>query len=312
MAGARQYDNHDETRLLLALSLVPGMGNKGIHQFLAVLKGYGFSLRNIESVPARELKRKVPEMTTRFAGVLEKVTGETREEADACIRRALEADIDMVTILDRTYPAALAECLESVSPPVLFLLGDRTLLEGDACAVVGTRSPSRSGLRAANRAAESIVGAGMAMASGGAAGVDHTAHEAAVKAGGMTILFLPQGILTYALPGTWKTAIAKGRLLMVSEYLPDAPWRTYAAVSRNALIAAQSRLVCVVEPGKQGGSILTARHALAQGKPVLVEPVQALPASLQPQVSALDSLNVSLAALKEGISKGAPRQSHLF
>lgn len=312
MTGTRRSVCGDDARLLLALSLVPGMGNKRIHQFLSVLKGHGFSLKCLETDHGGDLIKKVPEMTTRFAGVMEAVSGKTLEEAGGCVRRARESGLDILHILDAAYPSQLVEHLDGICPAVLFLSGDRRLLDAESCAVVGTRSPSRAGIRAAAQAAQTIAGTGMTVASGGAFGVDRAAHDAALRAGGATIVFLPQGILTFPLPSAWKAAMEKGQLLLVSEYLPDAPWRTYAAVSRNALIAAQSRLVCVVEPGKQGGSILTARHALAQGKPVLVEPVEALPASLQAQVKRLDLLSPSLKALKDGLDVKAPRQSRLF
>ena len=54
------------------------------------------------------------------------------------------------------------------------------------------------------------------------------------------------------------------------ELVPDAPWTVHAAVTRNATIAALSRVLCVIEPRNTGGSIRTARAALAQGKRVLV------------------------------------------
>ena len=64
-------------------------------------------------------------------------------------------------------------------------------------------------------------------------------------------------------------AVEDGRALLVSQFSPDAPWSTHGALTRNATIAALSRLVCVIEPGRTGGSIRTARHALEQGKTVM-------------------------------------------
>ncbi|HIJ66427.1 MAG TPA: hypothetical protein HPP77_10805, partial [Candidatus Hydrogenedentes bacterium] len=65
-------------------------------------------------------------------------------------------------------------------------------------------------------------------------------------------------------------AVGQGAAVLVSEFPPDAPWETHAAVTRNAVISALARLVCVIEPRKTGGSIRTARIALNQGKSVLV------------------------------------------
>ena len=67
----------------------------------------------------------------------------------------------------------------------------------------------------------------------------------------------------------------------LSEFPPDMGWETHAAVTRNATISAMSRLLCVIEPKKTGGSIRTARCALAQGKLVLVYPAQGFAAVAQ-------------------------------
>ena len=56
--------------------------------------------------------------------------------------------------------------------------------------------------------------------------------------------------------------------------VPDTP----------TLIAALSRMICVVEPRKTGGSIATARHGIAQRKPVFLSPAAALPAGLRQSV----------------------------
>jgi predicted Rossmann fold nucleotide-binding protein DprA/Smf involved in DNA uptake len=65
-------------------------------------------------------------------------------------------------------------------------------------------------------------------------------------------------------------AAEEGRAAIVSEFAPDSRWHTHAAVTRNATISALSRLVCVIEPRKTGGSVRTARCGLEQGKQVLV------------------------------------------
>lgn len=298
---------------LLALTLIPGMGNRRIGQFVATLAGHGFDVSCLVAGGNTPLCRKIPELATQFEGVLECLERETLAQAESCICRAEQAGLTWVHLLDEDYPKLLLAYLAPGAPPVLFLLGDKALLEKAACAVVGTRSPSRAGTKAARHASEMIVGAGMAVVSGGASGVDWAAHDAALQAGGSTLVFLPQGIRTYGVPVDWRKAMDAGRLLLASEYLPEAPWRTYAAVSRNALIAAQARLVCVIEPRKQGGSILTARHAVEQGKRVLVEPVAALPTPLQSSVAPLGQLGQALDDLKNGtIATDRPGQSRLF
>jgi predicted Rossmann fold nucleotide-binding protein DprA/Smf involved in DNA uptake len=95
-----------------------------------------------------------------------------------------------------------------------------------------------------------------------------------LRNGGKTVVVLPQGILTYRGPALLFDAIQDGRAAVVSEFAPDMAWETHAAVTRNTTISAFSLLVCVIEPKKTGGSVRTARCALAQGKRVLVYPAR--------------------------------------
>jgi len=280
-----------------------------------MLEGQGYATSRLTGDTAAAFYRQVPGAAVSFKGVVEMLAGEKLDEAQECLNHISRSGIKMVHMLEADYPERLEAYLEISAPPIVFLYGEPSLLRQDGCAVVGTRSPSKAGVNAARRASERIAAAGLTLVSGGAVGVDRAAHDAAVLAGGTTVIFLPQGIKTYVLPEPWRKAMDEGRLLLASEYLPDTPWQTYAAISRNALIAAQALLVCVIEPRKQGGSILTARHAVEQGKPVLVEPAGALPAAMNPHALPLNALEASLARIKNGASlnmRPRPKQSRLF
>lgn len=166
------------------------------------------------------------------------------------------------------YPSVLAHVLGAQAPPVLFHLGNAQLLEAPAIGMAGTRKPTAQGWRMAHEAAAAFGRAGLVLVSGGAEGVDTAAHAAALGAGGASIVVLPQGVLTYSLPRVWRPAFEEGRLLLLSEFAPDAPWAAHAAITRNATLSALSRALCIVEPRKTGGSIRTAHCGLATGKPV--------------------------------------------
>ena len=301
--------------VLLAMSLVPGIGNRSIHQVLDLLARHDRRPACLSEVSRAVLSDEIPGFFRQFDSLYKVLHERTLSEAELCMVRAAREGLDWLYLSCPDYPSPLKYFLGNDAPPVLFTKGNRGLLHEEACAVVGTRTPSPRGLVNARFAAEKIVGAGLVLASGGAQGVDWAAHDAAISADGATTLFLPQGIGTYRIPGPWRKALTAGKLLLVSEYLPDAPWRTYAAVSRNALIAAQSRVVCVIEPRKQGGSILTARHAIHQGKVVLVDALEALPGTLRPHATRLEQLETVLNNLPRGehshLSQ-APEQSRFF
>ena len=86
--------------------------------------------------------------------------------------------------------------------------------------------------------AEAFARKGVAIVSGAASGVDTAAHDAALNARATTVATLPQGILSFPIPKRWRHAIESGRLTLVSEFAPNLPWATHAAVTRNRTIAA--------------------------------------------------------------------------
>ena len=91
--------------------------------------------------------------------------------------------------LSRTFEIDLQSALRPVVRGTLPAV-DRVL----SIAVVGSRKASRAGLQAAFRISQGLARAGVIVISGGARGVDHTAHEAALSAGGTTVSVLPCGI----------------------------------------------------------------------------------------------------------------------
>ena len=43
------------------------------------------------------------------------------------------------------------------------------------------------------------------------------------------------------------------RVLVVSQFQPDEPWKAFRAMTRNQLIIALSRVMIVIEAGENGG-----------------------------------------------------------
>lgn len=192
------------------------------------------------------------------------------QEAKAACESAFSTGLHALSIDDPSYPEALKRCLDLQAPPLLWYRGNRELLSRGGGSVVGARRIAQAGLECARECARVLAGLGAVLVSGGADGADLAAHEAALEAGGATIVVLPRGLRTYDPPEFLRKALAEGSALFLSGFAPDAPWATHQAVTRNATIAALSRVVCVVEPRKQGGSIRTARAALALGQPALI------------------------------------------
>ena len=87
---------------------------------------------------------------------------------------------------DSRYPALLKELPDA--PIRLYCQGDMSLLGNPCVSIVGTRTCSREGIRAAQAIASGLAASGITVVSGLAIGIDKQAHLAALDLPGGTIL----------------------------------------------------------------------------------------------------------------------------
>lgn len=167
------------------------------------------------------------------------------------------------------YPAALADVADA--PPVLWALGDISLLQQPCIAMVGARNASSLGLRMAKRLSETLGEAGQVVISGLARGIDTEAHRAALATG--TIAVMAGGVdVIYPEENTSLAAEIAARGCRLSDQpLGLVPQARHFPL-RNRVIAALSRAVVVVEAAARSGSLITARDAADLGREVLAVP----------------------------------------
>ncbi len=256
--------------LLLALHARDGIGARTLSRWLRWAVAQEQSLYALVGRPREELLAAFPAGLDRLVTALSNISEEELERAKQIVQRVQLAGAQFYAVTDSDYPPALLAALDTAAPPLLVVAGDADLLARPAGAVVGSRAPSEAGVTLAGYCARWLAEHGRVVVSGGAQGIDTAAHSAALEAGGGTIVVLPQGLLSYGASRELAGAIEEGRAALVSQCLPEAPWTVSAAVARNEIIAAFSRVVCVIEPGSPGGSAKTGQDALNQSKPVLV------------------------------------------
>jgi DNA processing protein len=177
----------------------------------------------------------------------------------------------LLTLGDPRYPALLREIPDP--PALLFVRGSVAVLSMPQLAIVGSRNPSRGGSDNARAFAGHLAGAGLAVTSGLALGIDACAHEAVLSAGGVTIAVAATG-LDRVYPAAHRElahAIAEHGAL-VSEFPLGAPPRREHFPRRNRLISGLSLGVLVVEAALKSGSLITARYAAEQGREVFAIP----------------------------------------
>jgi DNA processing protein len=192
-------------------------------------------------------------------------------DLDAEMERLERHQITFLTWEDDQYPSLLRQIYGP--PPVLYVRG--TLLPDDewAVAVVGTRKATMYGKQVAQTLSQAIARSRVTVVSGLARGIDTTAHQAALDAGGRTIAVLACG-LDRVYPSEnrnlARTIIEHGAL--VSDYplgtRPDA--KNFPP--RNRIISGLSLGVVVVEAGIGSGALITVDFAAEQGREVFAVP----------------------------------------
>ena len=194
-----------------------------------------------------------------------------RVDPGAMWQALVDTGMRVAVIGTESYPDALASDIEP--PPVLYYDGDLDALAGTRVAIVGTRACSRLGRELASEWGERLSDAGVAIVSGLAAGIDAAAHAGAARGHSPPIAVVGSGLdVVYpkANAALWQTVRERGVILSEAPLgaLPDA-WRFPA---RNRIIAALADVVVVVESHEHGGSLITARDAVARGRTVMAVP----------------------------------------
>jgi DNA processing protein len=175
---------------------------------------------------------------------------------------------------DPEWPTQL-DVLGDARPLVLWLQGSADLRF--AClrsvSVVGARAATGYGQHVATEMSAALAERGWCVVSGGAYGIDASAHRGALGAEGVTVAVLASG-LSYGYPKGHHELFAAiaGQGVMISEWPPDrAPSRPGFLV-RNRVIAALSCGTVVVEAALRSGALSTARHARDISRPLMAVP----------------------------------------
>lgn len=245
----------------LALAAAPGVGPRTAARLIAQL-GHPSAIRGASTQALTGL------------GLRPEAIAALHSPDQAGIERALawaeQPEAHILTRSDPRYPPLLAEIPDP--PLVLYVRGDPLLLSEPQIAIVGSRNPSPQGQQVTRDLASRLAAWGLIVTSGLAVGVDGAAHQGALEAG-RTIAVLGTGP-DQVYPGRHRDLArriaAAGAL--VTEYPPGEGPRAQHFPRRNRLISGLSLGTLVTEAALQSGSLITARHALEQGREVLAVP----------------------------------------
>lgn len=194
------------------------------------------------------------------------------DRAERILTDCKRLGIGVMTYDDPRYPRLLKQIAKP--PAVLYFIGkpidfDRKL----GVAVVGTRTMTEYGRDVTYRFSYDLASAGAVIISGMALGVDGMAAAGALDAQMPTAVVLGSGLdVVYPKMHTklYKCILRDG--FAVSEYPPGAEPDARNFPQRNRIISGLARCVLVTECPEMSGALITAREALAEGKPLFAVP----------------------------------------
>lgn len=181
--------------------------------------------------------------------------------------------IDYVTLEDDNYPRMLKQI--SDPPAVLYYKGDlfgcnleRTV------AVVGSRKTTYHAKEAVSKILSELSGTDICIVSGLAAGIDTSAHTAALENNLKTIGVIASGF-DFIYPTSNKNLyekIEKGGGAVVTEYYPTFQPLKFRFPQRNRIVSGLSYGTLVAEASLKSGALITANLCLEQGRELMCIP----------------------------------------
>ena len=195
------------------------------------------------------------------------------DQSRGILTHCRQNEIQLLTIKDDGYPQRLRGTYD---PPILlFYRGSLPNWEAQPfIGAVGTRSCSQYGIRSGQRLGEQLTHCGGCVASGIAEGVDAAILRGVLAAKGAPVVFLAGGVdvIYPAENRSLYHEILNCGGCILSEQPPGVKPVKWLFPVRNRLISGISNAVLVVEAPEQSGALITARHAMEQGREVFVVP----------------------------------------
>lgn len=182
--------------------------------------------------------------------------------------------IEFVTFNSNRYPSTLKKIKK---PP--FILYYKGYLPTDnelkrSIAVIGSRNPdTKYGKEVARRVGKTLSQHNWWNISGLALGCDEYSHRGSLEGKGLTGAILGHGLAKNVYPKQNKVLsqeILKKNGFLMSELPPSTPLSPVFLTLRNRIQSGLTRGVFLVQTPKTGGSLITVRHSLEQGKDLYI------------------------------------------
>lgn len=174
---------------------------------------------------------------------------------------------------EHNFPKSLFD-MKTECPQILSCIGNIDLLKKHKVGFCGSRKATPKGLNVTQDISNQVSNNDIVVVSGYASGIDQQAHYWALKNNGATIIVLPEGINNFKIKKYLKPVWDWNRVLVLSEYVPNAIWSVNRAMQRNTTIVGLSDVMVLIEAKEKGGSIDAGYKTLQMNK-ALFAPIYA-------------------------------------
>jgi DNA protecting protein DprA len=179
---------------------------------------------------------------------------------------------EIIPITSPEYSKKLKANLKATySPTVLYIKGNKQILQKNSVAIVGSRNASETSLKFTDNIAKLATKEFKVVVSGFAKGVDKQALDSALSYNGKSIIVLPQGIMTFGSGfKNYYKQIINGDVLVLSAFFPKTPWKAELAMARNPIIYGLADEIYVAESAEKGGTWSGVIDGLRKGRKIFV------------------------------------------
>lgn len=181
--------------------------------------------------------------------------------------------IEIVLNVESEYPQLLKEI--AAPPPLLYVRGNKKVLNNLSLGMVGTRKISLYGKQVCREIVEGLVQNNFTIISGLAFGVDAEVLNACIENEGTAIAVLASDLNDNNIAPRSNFQLAHKIIkngCLVSEYALGASVQKQNFPIRNRIISGMSIGTIVVEADLESGSLITANYALEQNREVFAVP----------------------------------------
>lgn len=247
---------------LMRLVQIFGAANPKIHE---AIKCYGDAVSACEAIDRG--KCKLLDNAQRENAKLV-----TRELMDKVIEWCNSRDIKLLALEDNDYPKLLKRIF---NPPVLlFYRGSLKCLDRLCITAVGARKVTPYIEKITTRICADLSQSGVTIVSGMADGVDSAAIRGCLKNGNPTVGVLACG-MSYEYPrgsSLLRQSMVLNGGLILTELLPNVSPNADYFEQRNRIMAGLSKGTAVFQADNISGSLITANHAVREGREVFCVP----------------------------------------